>query len=84
VAASVLLTDRIAVRHALAAHELDRAAREFGSDLTKRVEVHGTSELADAGTAFNAMACPLWCGLPSWSAARSVSIAASWAARGSH
>jgi signal transduction histidine kinase len=56
IAASMLLADRLALRHALAARELDQAAREFGSDLTKRVQVRGTSELADAGAAFNTMA----------------------------
>ncbi len=56
VGVSVLLADRMALRHVIAARDLDRAARAFASDLTKRVEVSGTSELAEAGTAFNTMA----------------------------
>ncbi len=56
IAISAMLADRLALRHASAARALVNAAREFGADLTTRVEIGGTSELADAGAAFNTMA----------------------------
>jgi signal transduction histidine kinase len=56
IAASVLIADRIALRHAIAARALDRAAGEFAADLTRRADVSGPAELADAAAAFNGMA----------------------------
>lgn len=57
VAASTLLADRLARRVVAAARALSGAARRFGAhDLSARVEPAGPAELADVGTAFNAMA----------------------------
>ena len=55
---SVLTADRLASRLVRSARELSAAARRFGGgDLAARVESDGSpAELAEAGTAFNAMA----------------------------
>jgi signal transduction histidine kinase len=56
IAASVLIADRVALRLVIAARALDRAAGEFAADLTRRADVTGPAELADAAAAFNGMA----------------------------